>query len=272
MIASLGLGGAQVTRGLEQDVRCLPGAVAVRVIEAGNSVVEEHCHDWPVLSLYVMGDVIKLQAGVEVRVNRPSVVLHGPGEYHSNIVGSAGLEQLDIQFDPAWISRSARDDMIRRVSFWSGGKVAASATCLRLKWLNPHSSGSELQRATARFLDGAFATEEAGEPEWLPTVLRKLENKEVSSTTALARELNMHPGWLAQAYKSAVGEGLRQTVQRHRVERAAHLLRTTDLEAADIAAEVGFCDQSHMIRTFRRLLGRTPSRVQAERNQFRNAA
>jgi AraC-like DNA-binding protein len=268
MIASLGLHGAPVLRGIEEDIRCLSGAISVRVIEAGGSVVEEHCHDWPVLSLYVMGDVLKVQEGGSVRVNRPAVILHGAREPHSNLIGSSGLEQLDIQFDPAWIKRSAADGRGRCVSFWSGGSVVGDANRHRLKWLDPRACAAELASATAQFLDRAFAAEERREPEWLPTVLRKLEREEVQSTEQLARELGMHPGWLAQAYRDAVGEGLRQTVQRHRVERATKLLRTTNLEAADVAAAAGFCDQSHMIRSFKRLLGRTPSRIRAERERL----
>ena len=268
MIASQGLNGTPIARGIEEDIRCLPGAIAVRVIEAGGSVVEEHCHDWPVLSLYLMGDVLKVQDGGEVRVNRPAVVFHGAGESHSNVIGAAGLEQLDIQFDPAWIKLSAADEAIRTVTFWTGGKVMAEANRLRLQWLDNRSSEAQLASATARFINIAFAAEDVREPEWLPTLLLKLKSDLAPSTERLALELNMHPGWLAQAYRTAVGEGLRQTVQRHRVERATKLLRTTDLAAADIAAAAGFYDQSHMIRNFKQLLGRLPSRVRADRERL----
>ena len=46
-------------------------------------------------------------------------------------------------------------------------------------------------------------------------------------------------------------------------ERALLLVRSTDRAFAAIAADAGFCDQSHMVRKFRRLLGRTPSEIRA---------
>jgi AraC-like DNA-binding protein len=46
-------------------------------------------------------------------------------------------------------------------------------------------------------------------------------------------------------------------------------LRETDKTGADVAQEAGFCDQSHMNRTFRRLLGRLPSAVRNDRANFR---
>jgi AraC-like DNA-binding protein len=43
------------------------------------------------------------------------------------------------------------------------------------------------------------------------------------------------------------------------VQRAVELLKR-GRPAADVAAACGFCDQSHMSRTFRRFLGVSPSR------------
>ena len=49
-----------------------------------------------------------------------------------------------------------------------------------------------------------------------------------------------------------------------RINAAKTLLRTTDRRIADIAAETGFCDHSHFIKTFRAATGQTP-------NEFRRA-
>jgi AraC family transcriptional regulator len=88
----------------------------------------------------------------------------------------------------------------------------------------------------------------------------------------LAHALDLHPSWLGSAYRSATGEGLQETAARYRVEHAARLLRETDESYAAIAIDAGFCDQSHMNRTFRRLLGRTPSIVRDDRRSFRQAS
>jgi len=155
-----------------------------------------------------------------------------------------------------------------RVRVWTGGKVVAEANRLRQLWLDPQSTEAELARATEHLLGSAFRAERTREPSWLDWALHELRAGGVTSTACLAQRLGMHPGWLAQAYRAAVGEGVGQTLQRHRVVQAARLLRTTDLTAAAVAAEVGFCDQSHMIRAFTRLLGRGPARVRAERRQL----
>ena len=49
-----------------------------------------------------------------------------------------------------------------------------------------------------------------------------------------------------------------------RINAAKTLLKTTDKLIADIAAETGFCDHSHFIKTFRAATGQTP-------NEFRRS-
>jgi transcriptional regulator GlxA family with amidase domain len=102
-------------------------------------------------------------------------------------------------------------------------------------------------------------------------VRERIESDCAPATAEIALELDLHPGWLAQAYRLATGEGLQQTLIRKRVERAVLLLRSSADPAADVAAAAGFCDQSHMIRCFRQLLGRTPNALRAE-GAFRDAA
>ncbi|WP_248488640.1 helix-turn-helix transcriptional regulator [Tsukamurella sp. PLM1] len=50
-----------------------------------------------------------------------------------------------------------------------------------------------------------------------------------------------------------------QLIHRRRLQEAAHLLSTKpDTSIADIAAELGYADQPHLVRDFRKVLGFTP--------------
>jgi AraC-like DNA-binding protein len=117
---------------------------------------------------------------------------------------------------------------------------------------------------TARFVGFALNHDPPTPPAWLEAARTLIDGETPPSTSALARMLGLHPAWLARAYRQATGEGLRGTLHRRWVERAVLLLRESSLAQADIAADAGFCDQSHMIRVFRRVLGRTPSDVRAD--------
>ena len=143
-------------------------------------------------------------------------------------------------------------------------------------WARPSSAGwiASVERSCCRCARAApgdqrlpsagLTTKPATEASWLPAVLEKINCDPPPTAREVARDLGLHPAWLTQADRVATGEGLHQTLSRTRGERAALLLRHSADPAAQIAAEAGFCDQSHMIRCFRQLFGRTPNEVRGE--------
>ncbi|MEI9991855.1 MAG: AraC family transcriptional regulator [Rhizomicrobium sp.] len=68
-----------------------------------------------------------------------------------------------------------------------------------------------------------------------------------------------------RAFHASMGMASHQYILRRRIELAKDLLATSKLPIAEIAPTVGFGDQSHLTKHFRRIVGTTP-------RQFRNAA
>ena len=81
------------------------------------------------------------------------------------------------------------------------------------------------------------------------------------SLVEIARVINISPTYFASLFKRAMGISPHKYVVQQRVERAKLLLSKTDLAIADIALEVGFSNQSHLTRHFKRLTGVTPRQV-----------
>jgi AraC family transcriptional regulator len=77
----------------------------------------------------------------------------------------------------------------------------------------------------------------------------------LADLAAVARASVFH---FARQFRAAVGEAPHQYLIRRRVERAQDLLRDGGLPPAQVAAAVGFVDQSHLTRHFKRLTGLTP--------------
>lgn len=65
------------------------------------------------------------------------------------------------------------------------------------------------------------------------------------------------------AFRDAVGTSPHQHLLQRRVERAKGLLREGTQSLAEIAAAVGFSDQSQLTRTFSRIAGMSPGRYRA---------
>ncbi|NJO53116.1 MAG: helix-turn-helix transcriptional regulator [Leptolyngbyaceae cyanobacterium RM2_2_4] len=81
------------------------------------------------------------------------------------------------------------------------------------------------------------------------------------SLAEIAGAINITPTYFATLFKRATGLSPHQYVIQQRVERAKSLLSKTDLAIADIALQVGFSNQSHLTRHFKRLIGVTPGQV-----------
>ena len=74
-----------------------------------------------------------------------------------------------------------------------------------------------------------------------------------------AASVGVHRFYLARQYQHHLGYSPGVDLRRRRVERATHLLMTTDTSLCDIALACGFCDQSHLNRAFLHQWGLTPS-------------
>jgi AraC family transcriptional regulator len=76
--------------------------------------------------------------------------------------------------------------------------------------------------------------------------------------TEMASIVQMSPFHFARLFKQSTGLAPHQFVIRCRVERAKELLMQGERAIADIAVEVGFANQSHLTRHFKRIVGITP--------------
>lgn len=246
-------------------LREFSGATVRRTIDRSGASVPEHAHDWPLLSLFVIGGYANHTELGERFIAGPSAIFYAAGAAHRNLAGADGFEQIEIEFDPAWLGSRLPG---APVLSWLGGQRGAAAHALAML-CSREVSEDTLRAALRQFLDMAAAADDARHPFWLDDVTRRLKDEPTSKVTDLAREAGLHPSWLGTAYRRAAGEGLRDAAARFRVEHATRLLRETDSAFSNIAADSGFCDQSHMIRSFRRVLGRLPSAVRDDRRYFR---
>ncbi len=81
---------------------------------------------------------------------------------------------------------------------------------------------------------------------------RDLSLRELSSL------VQMSPHYFSKLFKQTTGITPHQYVINCRIEKAKYLIRQGKLSLAEIATQVGFTDQSHLHRHFKRLVGITP--------------
>jgi len=78
------------------------------------------------------------------------------------------------------------------------------------------------------------------------------------SLSAIARVAGMSRFHFARLFRASTGHSPMAYLLRRRIERSKSLLGRRDLAICEIAATLGFSDQSHFSRTFRKIEGMTP--------------
>jgi AraC family transcriptional regulator len=87
----------------------------------------------------------------------------------------------------------------------------------------------------------------------------------------LAAISRLSVSYFSVAFQRSFGVSLSVFLARLRVERAQAMMQSTSHKLSQIALACGFCDQAHLSRQFRRVVGTTPRRWRQE-NVLQQAA
>jgi AraC-like DNA-binding protein len=87
--------------------------------------------------------------------------------------------------------------------------------------------------------------------------------REPLDVPALAAVACMSQAHFIRSFKTAFGETPHRYLQRRRIERAMERLRRTDRSVSEVCLEVGWTSFATFSRTFREVVGCTPSEYRA---------
>lgn len=83
--------------------------------------------------------------------------------------------------------------------------------------------------------------------------------RETFSMKAMAELCHLSDSYFSRLFLKEMGENFLTWVNRNKIERSKKLLRETNLNISQVAAEIGYSDTSHYIRLFKRFEGVTPT-------------
>jgi len=212
---------------------------------AGGTSLPPHAHLQGCLIAVVSGRFDDVIGRRPRRFGDGALFHRAPGQRHANRFESATTICLNIGVDlDRDLSRRALHDPRLVASLLAAGDQLAIECVVRealLALTEEATSAPSPRVARARELaEDAYAT---------PLTLREA-----------AEVAEMHPAQLARDFRRAYGSTFGDYVRARRVAFAAKALRDESRSLADVALAAGFCDQSHLTRAFRSVLGTTPGR------------
>lgn len=269
-----------MAKSVESHLRCLSAGHFfgrnARLAEAAGFVLSEvryepgqkvppHGHELGYFCLLTRGGYWEQYGTRRVTYAPSSIVFHPPGGEHHGNIGSRGGSCFNIEISSRRIERlrdlgpcpAAPVDFHGGDLVWLASRLyrefrhADAASPLTIEGLGLEMLGCLLRRTGD---DGPTP------PRWLRAARERLHDELVRplSTDAIAADLGVGPVRLARSFRRLYGESMGACLRRLRVERACRLLDRSDAALADIAADLGFADQSHFTRVFKRQTGLTP--------------
>lgn len=118
-----------------------------------------------------------------------------------------------------------------------------------------------LQEVVESFMDAMFAHQDQGNPH-IRKALRYIAANYTQKLTLqnVASEVGISPNHFSTLFHKTVGVSFREYLCQTRVEGSKQLLLYTDYSLADIAAAMGFPDQSNFSKVFKRITGISPGK------------
>ena len=234
-----------------------------------------HVHERACITVLLDGVMAERIGGRERYCERGSVLIKPGLERHDDVFGSMGSTQIIIEPDESdgalWATTKG---VFSSVRFFRDAGAERLGHRLALELGHPDGV-TPLAAAALVFELCAGVARRAGRargvgatPPWLQRTHARLQDNpdETPDLAALAREAGVHPAHLARAFRTRYGCSIGTFARQQRIQSAATQLTTTDFTIAGIALALGFVDQSHFTRQFRRHFGLTP---RAYRERFR---
>ncbi|MEU7210276.1 AraC family transcriptional regulator [Streptomyces sp. NPDC044989] len=244
-------------------------------------VYAPHAHDEFTVGVTVGGLEVIAYRGGHIHSGPGSIVVLEPGEVHTGGPAAPdGYSYRALYAPPSLLTDGTRATALPyfREPVIDDPELAAAlraahtdlARCpdpleaeSRLPWL---LTALARRHSTARAADDAVP----GSDRVARVVRDRLADELLAPPplAALATDLGLSRYQLLRAFRTATGMPPYAWLAQHRVARARGLL-DAGLRPAEVAALVGFADQAHLTRWFRRVLGVTPA---AYRNSVQDRA
>jgi AraC family transcriptional regulator len=229
-------------------------------IHAPATQAAAHRHHRPYFCYVLQGQFVEDSERGAAERGYGSLVYHPPSAVHADHFSATGARCLNLELTASWqgLPQAPRDSLRLdgHRARWAVGRLFET-------W---RRRGAD-SRYTVHGLVSLLLEEISGDdrpsratPGWLTSATDILdrEYRQAWSLKALAKRVGVSTSTLARGFRTRHGCSVGDYVHYRRVEEAIRLLATGNTGLGGLANRLGFADQSHLTRIFRRHTGLPP--------------
>lgn len=247
-------------------VRKVADLVLVDSLHGPGMRISRHEHEHAYLSL-IRGGSFTETYGRRTRAPAPGMLLvNPPGEAHSERMDAHPVSTLNIELGTGWLRALFEiGSPLDRPAAVRGEEIVALGRLL-LREVNRQDDHSALtvESLTWDILHAALRTRgfsaERAMPRWLRDIRDRIDGSLANPPTlgSLARDAGVHPVHFAVVFRRFYGCSVGEYARRRRLDAARGRVADPDVALSQVALDLGFADQSHFTRSFKRFTGMTP--------------
>jgi AraC family transcriptional regulator len=242
-------------------IRSLAGLALCELQRRPHQRLAPHRHRQATLSVNLAGACCETANGVEYKTQWPTVLFRPPGLRHENRYGPEGARSFVVGLpDSLGVAHSLPERPIAA----AGLLTVLIFDCYRAFASDDPLAPLHVEELLVFLMERKCCAHSPRlKPQWLADLEEKLRAEPTNTARLpdLARVAQVHPIYLARAFRYHQGCSVGQFLRRQRLDSACRQLLDGDSPISAIAAAAGFSDQSHFTRHLKAATGYSPARL-----------
>ncbi len=236
------------------------------VLDCPDEEVKRHTHEDAHFLLVIEGVYITSARNIADFCSASTLIFNPAGTTHRDRFQTRGGRFFTVSLEPETLTRLQDGiNLINHSIGFPDSEVSWLGSRLYKELQTMDAASPIVMEGMALELLGSTMRRQTGlgklPPRFLQLAYQLIHDRFTESLTVgeIARIVGVHPVYLVRAFRKHYRTTIGEYQRKLRIEFACQQISATDLSLADIAVTTGFYDQSHFYRTFKQLVGMTPT-------------